>query len=438
MTGWLKTTILKKFARARRGSFALNAAILAPFLLAAAAGAIDFSVYNKQKSTMQAAADAAAIAAVREATLKGWTATIAHSVAESVVDSNYFDPKAPKRFHKVITIPDEANRKITVKVQQDHYPYFASSIFPSPQMEVSATAVASSTSKVCVLGLMEPQKLAKSSIHLDAKAKINASDCSVISNSAHKFGMRIDGGSSLTANFICSAGGVLRWWGTTITPRPVTNCPQLADPLALRPQPSVGSCSYSDAEYSSTRTLSPGVYCGGLTIEEDAKIKLSPGLYIIKDGPLVVKDSASLTGTGVSFFLTGEDSTFEMTEHTTISLSAMETGEMAGILFSEDKNVDYSFDFNPLKLSDFDDDVRVHRISSNDARTLLGTFYLPRSIFMIDAGAPVADTSAYTAIVTGRLWVREGPTLVLNADYSATSVPVPNGLGPNSAIKLLH
>ena len=59
---------------------------------------------------------------------------------------------------------------------------------------------------------------------------------------------------------------------------------------------------------------------------------------------------------------------------------------------------------------------------------LLGTIYLPRSILLVNSNAPVADKSAYTAIVAGRLWLQEGPTLTLNANYGATDVPVPGSL----------
>ncbi len=72
--------------------------------------------------------------------------------------------------------------------------------------------------------------------------------------------------------------------------------------------------------------------------------------------------------------------------------------------------------------------MRLHKISSNNARNLLGTIYLSRSILLVDADAPVADASAYTAIITGRLWLQAGPTLTLNANYSKTTVPVPGGL----------
>ncbi|MCP5073779.1 MAG: hypothetical protein GY947_10860, partial [Rhodobacteraceae bacterium] len=47
----------------------------------------------------------------------------------------------------------------------------------------------------------------------------------------------------------------------------------------------------------------------------------------------------------------------------------------------------------------------------------------------IDADAPIADKSAYTAIIASRLELFAGPHLVLNTDYSATDVPVPEGVG---------
>ena len=160
-------------------------------------------------------------------------------------------------------------------------------------------------------------------------------------------------------------------------------------------------------------TLNPGTYCGGLTITGDAAVELRPGVYVVKDGPLNVEDEAELTGDYVGFFLTGKDSIFSFAPDTEIELGAPKDGPMAGLLFMEDSSVS---------------GVRVHEIKSNDARQLLGTIYLPKSILLVDANAPVADQSAYTAIVVMRLWLQEGPTLVLNSDYSATDVPVPSAM----------
>ena len=73
---------------------------------------------------------------------------------------------------------------------------------------------------------------------------------------------------------------------------------------------------------------------------------------------------------------------------------------MAGLLVYEDRNVS---------------ELRLHTIRSNNARKLIGTIYVPKGL-LIAANAPVADQSAYTAIVSRRLMLDEGPTLVLNAD----------------------
>ena len=126
-----------------------------------------------------------------------------------------------------------------------------------------------------------------------------------------------------------------------------------------------------------------------------------------------VEETASLSGVNVGFYLTGSAAIFTFAPNTTIDLTAPKDGDMAGLLFMEASGISGN---------------RLHRIESNDARQLLGTIYLPSSILQVDADAPVADQSAYTAIVVKRLWLQDGPTLVLNSDYSATDVPVPNAI----------
>ena len=98
---------------------------------------------------------------------------------------------------------------------------------------------------------------------------------------------------------------------------------------------------------------------------------------------------------------------------TTIDLTAPKDGPLAGILFFEDRKA------LPL---------RIHRIGSNNARNLVGTIYLPLGILFVDANAPVADNSAYTALVVRSLQLSEGPNLVLHSDYKSTDIPVPDGL----------
>ena len=47
------------------------------------------------------------------------------------------------------------------------------------------------------------------------------------------------------------------------------------------------------------------------------------------------------------------------------------------------------------------------------------------------------DQSAYTVIVAQQVNLYQGPNLYLNANYGATSVPVPKGVGPVSGKLML-
>jgi hypothetical protein len=265
--------------------------------------------------------------------------------------------------------------------------------------------------KICVLGLMESSLFA--GVHLDNSASISAPECGIYSNSTSFASIRADASATAEAELICAAGGYWAESGSSFSPAPTTDCPQIPDPLADRPAPSTGSCKAMELVIEDDTTLSEGTYCGGIRVSDDAKVTLLPGVYVIKDGPLVVENASQLIGQNVGFFLSGSTAVFHFAPGTTINLTAPAEGPMAGLLFMEAGGMG---------------GFRLHRIESNDARQLLGTIYLPSSILQVDADAPVADQSAYTAIVVMRLWLQDGPTLVLNSDYSATDVPVPDAI----------
>jgi hypothetical protein len=189
----------------------------------------------------------------------------------------------------------------------------------------------------------------------------------------------------------------------------------MADPLASRNLPDASGCLKTKANYKGgTVQLVPGTYCAGVTIDKGAKVVLAPGIYVFKDGPLVVKGGSSLKGTNVALHFVGKNAELNLQTDSQISITAPKSGMMAGILISEDRN-------NSTNL--------VHRINSNDAPTLLGTIYLPRGTLYVGAQAPVAEESAYTIVVANRFRLSEGPTIVLNTNYDETDVPVPDGVG---------
>ena len=287
----------------------------------------------------------------------------------------------------------------------------------SSQLEVRAVARIAST-RLCLVAL-EPEK--SRAIDMNKSARLTALQCSVFSNSKNKSGIVTADSARVDAETVCSAGGI-EGKGNFVTP-PTTDCPQVADPLAGRAPPVVGACTFAKTVLKGgVHTLKPGVYCDGLKITGGASVTLTPGTYIIKDGKFLVDSGATLEGDDVGFFLTGKHSTLEFGYDTTISLAAPKMGDMAGILIFDDRG----------------DKADKHRIYSNNARKLLGTVYMPNGALYIDAKKPIADRSAYTVVIARTVEIFDGPDLVLNSDYNASSVPVPKGVGPvGSTISLV-
>jgi hypothetical protein len=429
---------LISFLRCKKGNVALIAAAVSPAIFGVAAVGVDYVLLNNQKTLLQNAADASALASVKELSLSGAQDEVIKQVGESYALAAFSVGDRTSNGHGSMStevLPDQELRQVKVNLSYQWKPFMAHlfDVGVTP-IKVSATAKLAGSALTCIVGLMQPQRIAKSSIHLDNRSVINAGDCAVFSNSVSRYGLRADSRSKLSASNICSAGGVLEFGfgrSANFSPKPITDCPKIDDPLQDRQPPVVGSCNHESLIVSSNTRLEPGVYCGGLTIRNGAEVVFEPGIHTIKDGPFRVEDDASINAEKVTFFLTGDNSIIEFEENSTIDISAAETGSTAGLLFYEDRNVNYSFDFNPFFPNVRPSSVRLHRISSNNARNLLGTLYLSRSILLIDSNAPVADVSAYTAIITGRLWLKEGPTLTLNANYTDTEVPVPDGIMGN-------
>jgi hypothetical protein len=200
---------------------------------------------------------------------------------------------------------------------------------------------------------------------------------------------------------------------------PLTDCPVISDPLAGRAPPTVSStCDYTNKVILfQTVTINPGVYCGGLQIDLLANVTMNPGVYVIKGGSFNVI-AATVKGAGVTIYLTGANTNLDLVLGSTIDLTAPAAGPTAGILIWEDAatttpNI-------------------THYIYSTHAHNLLGTIYFPNGNLMIGSPNAVADQSAYTIIVAKTLSLVASPNLMLNANYSATNVPVPAGLGPTS------
>lgn len=433
--------------------FALGLMLVAAFIVG---GVVDYISLSNQRQQLQGVADRAALAAAQELIVFKGSDKRVSSVANAFVDINY---TAKKHITKAKIVDKGKAVKVTVRAEPQTY-------FPGPiargvsEIKVDATAEIHGGGYVCMIGLSTSEP---STLEMSDKARVTAQNCAIYSNSTSSSSLRLHNLARVKADLVCVAGGVAGSKSAVQPNAPIEDCPALADPLRDRPEPNVGllECNNILGKGSvlgkdlmgkdgnliggllgngglvkdiltgdivgnlapgilvtGDQELEPGVYCGGINII-GGRVKLKPGTYILNNGGLVVANGGTLEGENVGFFLTGVLglSTIQFAPSSTVSLTAPKSGDMAGMLFFEDRDVLFKF---------------PHIIASNNARNLVGTIYLPGNTLQINSQHPIADQSDYTVIIARKFEMKDGPELVLNTDYEHSPIPVPDGVGNKS------
>lgn len=440
----------RSFAGSRRGGVALTFALASPVMLGLVGGGVDYARLVARRAQLQNAVDAGVLAGGNALKLASSTALSVRGVTEQIITTN-----APTSPSGPLTITvDVANDRTSVFARAvEQVPLAFGRLIGLGNQTVAAQAKVTLVGKMrlCMLTL-DPDSAG--AFNLQKNAQVTATNCSLYSDSQSPLSMVGGDNSMAQAESICAAGGFLGL-RANFRPTPQTGCPVIADPLKDRPAPPVGSCPSSlvanaltpllgGRRITTNTELEPGTYCGGLSIMGHAQVTLKPGIYVFMNGPLLVTNSASLSGTDVGLYFAGSNSGLLFNKGTTISLTAPTTGVMAGILMMEDRQVGSILDpamllnallpVDPVSLTPAalgsSAPMRIYRIISDNARTMLGTIYLPSGRVVIDASRPVSDHSAYTVVVARQVNLYEGPNLYLNANYEGTSVPVPKGVGP--------
>lgn len=411
LLSWWCGRQLRRFTENEQASIAVKFALSLPLLFATMGASLDYGFMLREKERLQAASDAAAKAAALEFTLVDTTKTdvtaLAQVAVQSMMNANH---DAPGGRVQVVGSAQTNPLRVTVDATQEFRGPFGVLGGSAAVISVRSVAQVIGQPNLCVLALAADEAGA---IELMTQAQMTGQNCAIYSNSTSTASLRSRNDAMLKANLICSGGGVERTKGN-FAPEPITDCPQISDPLAGRAAPAVGACTSTGLVIiGEARTLEPGVYCGGLSITGNAQVIFSPGVHVIKHGPFLVDGNATVTGEGAGFYLVGDGARFQFGPNTTIDLSAPTSGVMAGLLFHESRT---------------QASIAEHVIRSDNARKLLGTIYLPRGDLRIDANKPVADQSAYTAIVANTLRLFSGPNLVLNTNYEQSTVPVPEGI----------
>lgn len=412
--------LLRRVATDTRGGMAMLFSLALIPLLGCIALAVDVSTWHSARTELQKIADGAAIVSARELRIGAAAPEVlqeaARLYAQAVIDGGTSFVENPEITAEI----SQERDSVTIAVASTVSPIF-SRLFNTglSSVEVRATALLAGREPICMISTDTHTSHAMA---LFDYARLDAEECGIYVNSGSSQALNLEGSVNMQASLICVHGGIA-YNGGSATPGPVTGCPRIGNPLSHRDSAisSRSSCS-SNSEpmmVSGNTTLFEGKYCGGITITSSATITFNPGTYVIGGGGLNVVSGARITAENVTFvFVNGAGAYFA--PESSVSFSARREGNLAGILFIETAS----------------GDPATFRISSNNARRLLGTIYLPKSKLLVDADQPVAGDSAYTVVVAREIEIANRSRLVLNTDYAATDVPVPDGVGPSSEIML--
>lgn len=368
-------------------------------------GAIDLSNVQSSKTRLHDVADAAALAGAWELGLAiDDDAAIAR--AENFVKGQVSEWSEAPTIVTDITVEETRTQRI-IRVRLDgHRPSFFGSMLPPGGWHFSAEAAATTVGMVPLCVLVSGDSGSKL-LNLVDRARLSAPACLVHSNRD----IDVEGGSisaSMT-QAVTSAAGI-------ISPAPGTGAAPIDDPFAqmdLTPPTNCGGSTKIDKK-SGTISLPPGVHCGGVKVSGDTKLILEPGEHWFVGGALDIAENATLIGSDVVLFF-DKASKFEFQDQALVTLEGRRTGAYAGIVMAATRENTQDF-----------------VISSDNVESLLGVIYVPEATLIVEGTEEVARDSAWTVIVAESVHLTGSPSLIINANYTGSAVPVPQGVGPRA------
>jgi Flp pilus assembly protein TadG len=317
----------RRFAAAREGNVALIVALTLPMLAGGAGLGMEAAFWYYDQVKLQQAADAAVYAAAVE-DRAGSGSTVMTSAAMTAAAANGFASGVDGlTLHAPPTSgPNQNDHSVEVILTRTESRYFSQFFTTTPVViHVRSVATFNNAANACILAL---NKGASRAIEFSGSSTVSLAGCNVMSNSIATDSIYSQGATHVTVPCLMTSGGVSinTYVNQTDCDSAITQLSPVQDPFKALTEPSVtGSCRPSNGA-----TLQPGRYCGGLNL--NGTTNLNPGTYIIDGGSLRVNGAATVTGSGVTFYL-ANNASVSFNGNATITLSAPTSGALSGILF---------------------------------------------------------------------------------------------------------
>jgi hypothetical protein len=391
------------FQKDVRGGVIMIAAFSFPAVALLVAGAIDLISVSSDRQAIQAAADSAALNLATQ--LKMSTAAGLQGRAQQLVGAQI--PELAARYTYTVTATaDNQAKNITVVVDGTRQSFFMN-LLPPGGWHLRAQTVAQSMGQVplCVLSAGSS---ANDKFIMGNTAKMTANGCLIQSDSD----IAVTSSAALSAAAVQAVGAA----SGPITPAAQVGAANVPDPFASMKITIPTLCSTTSMNIQGGAfSLPPGVHCGNVIVGLDGILTLAPGEHYFILGKLYLKLNSKLTGTDVVMVFDGT-SNFQFQDQASITLEGRKSGPLAGFVAAT----------TTANTSTFE-------ISSDNAKELLGTIYVPSAKLLVTgAGNSVNASAAWTVIVAKSIELSGSPNLVINSNYAGSSVPVPDGVGPST------
>lgn len=374
----------------------------------AAGIARDYGQATSARATLQATADRAALeaAAARVATEQERTARAsAFFPPPEPAPPGAAPPSSPTASVSV------AAQTVTVNASQRVRTGMLG-IMGVNEIPVSARAVAQRIRQGPPICMMALNPTASGAIAFSGSADFVAEGCALYSNSSSGSAIQGSGSATARAGGFCAVGGVSDGGGR-LTPTPEGGCDRLEDPFRNLPAAGSPSPTYNNVtvQPNTTEALSPGTYRNGLTIKGTAT--LSPGLYVI-EGSLSVSSQANVSGSGITFYLTGNQAGFDLNGGGTVDLSAATSGPYSGMLIVQDRTAN---------------DGNDNKLNGGSGTRLQGGIYIPTQTLTFTGSSGFGQASTFMPIIADQIKITGNATVRSDVTAMPTPAPLPTSMG---------
>jgi Flp pilus assembly protein TadG len=378
---------LRHFPRDRRGAAALITVLGLPVLFGFAGLSIDVGAWYLHKRLVQTIADSAALAGALEVERSGGVDAVTLAARRAALVNGLSEGKGDKI---VVHYPPAggthvgASDAVEIEVTRPTQHFFTSLLTDSVFTLRGRAVAVVGESPTCVWAL-DPS--GQAALKISGGAEVNLG-CGILVNSNDADALTQDGSSCLRAAGLRVVGG---FSGDCLVPTPISGAAPAEDPLQALPPPSHGGCDEHrnlTVNSGDTTTLSPGVYCGKISVVADGNLHLEPGIYVLDRAGLTVSGQATLTGDRVMIYFTDGAKTsdnIDIQGGAKVTLSAPTSGTYAGILFYQDRN-------STAKIT--------HSFTGGGTMDLDGTLYFPNQGLKFAGGTNLVRSSTYLVVKT--------------------------------------